>query len=44
MQHFHPLQVEIPQRGLIRSFNVHVTGALVLWEYVKQHTRRDMAT
>ena len=30
--------VEIPQRGLIRSFNVHVTGALVLWEYVKQHT------
>ena len=30
--------VEIPQRGMIRSFNVHVTGALVLWEYVKQHT------
>jgi tRNA(Leu) C34 or U34 (ribose-2'-O)-methylase TrmL len=29
--------VEIPQKGLIRSFNVHVTGALVLWEYVKQH-------
>ena len=29
--------VEIPQHGLIRSFNVHVTGALVVWEYVKQH-------
>lgn len=30
------LCVEIPQSGLIRSFNVHVTGALVLWEYVRQ--------
>lgn len=30
--------IEIPQSGLIRSFNVHVTGALVLWEYVKQHS------
>ena len=29
--------VEIPQHGLIRSLNVHVTGALVIWEYVKQH-------
>ena len=28
--------IEIPQYGLIRSFNVHVTGALVIWEYVKQ--------
>ena len=28
--------VEIPQHGLIRSLNVHVTGALVVWEYVKQ--------
>lgn len=28
--------VEIPQSGFIRSFNVHVTGALVLWEYVRQ--------
>ena len=33
--------VEIPQRGMIRSFNVHVTGALVLWEYVKQHTPKS---
>ena len=28
--------VEIPQSGRIRSFNVHVTGALVLWEFVRQ--------
>ena len=28
--------IEIPQSGRIRSFNVHVTGALVLWEYVRQ--------
>ena len=28
--------VEIPQNGVIRSFNVHVTGALVIWEYARQ--------
>ena len=28
--------VEIPQKGVIRSFNVHVTGALVVWEYARQ--------
>ena len=28
--------VEIPQSGLVRSFNVHVTDAVVLWEAVKQ--------
>lgn len=28
--------VEIPQEGVIRSLNVHVTGALVIWEYVRQ--------
>jgi len=28
--------IEIPQHGLIRSFNVHVTGSIVLWEYVRQ--------
>ena len=28
--------VEIPQSGLVRSFNVHVTGAIVIWEYVRQ--------
>lgn len=29
--------VEIPQYGLIRSLNVHVTGAIVMYEYTKQH-------
>ena len=28
--------VEIPQTGLIRSLNVHVSGAIVVWEYVRQ--------
>jgi len=30
--------VEIPQCGLIRSLNVHVTGAIFVWEYHKQWT------
>jgi tRNA guanosine-2'-O-methyltransferase len=29
--------IEIPQFGVIRSLNVHVSGALCLWEYTKQH-------
>ena len=29
--------VEIPQSGLIRSLNVHVTGAIIIWEYVRQN-------
>lgn len=29
--------VEIPQVGVVRSLNVHVTGAICLWEYFKQH-------
>ncbi|CAD7964713.1 unnamed protein product [Amoebophrya sp. A120] len=28
--------VEIPQRGIIRSLNVHVSAALIIWEYVRQ--------
>ncbi|XP_067943228.1 probable methyltransferase TARBP1 [Watersipora subatra] len=28
--------VEIPQQGVIRSLNVHVGGALFIWEYRKQ--------
>lgn len=28
--------VEIPQFGQIRSLNVHVSGALFIWEYVRQ--------
>jgi len=30
------ITVEIPQAGIVRSLNVHVSGALVIWEYVKQ--------
>lgn len=29
--------VEIPQLGVIRSLNVHVTGSIMLWEYSRQH-------
>ncbi|XP_035386150.1 probable methyltransferase TARBP1 isoform X3 [Electrophorus electricus] len=29
--------VEIPQRGVTRSLNVHVSAALLVWEYTKQH-------
>ena len=28
--------VEIPQLGIIRSLNVHVSGAICIWEYSKQ--------
>lgn len=28
--------VEIPQVGIIRSLNVHVSGALFIWEYTRQ--------
>ena len=34
--------VEIPQSGRIRSLNVHVTGALVLWEYTRQVRQIDI--
>ncbi|KAJ7549851.1 hypothetical protein O6H91_07G072000 [Diphasiastrum complanatum] len=29
--------IEIPQLGVIRSLNVHVSGALAIWEYTKYH-------
>ncbi|CAH2251205.1 probable methyltransferase TARBP1 [Pelobates cultripes] len=29
--------VEIPQQGIIRSLNVHVSGAVLIWEYTRQH-------
>ena len=29
--------VEAPQYGVIRSLNVHVAGAIAIWEYTKQH-------
>ena len=28
--------VEIPQAGIIRSLNVHVSGAIAIWEHTKQ--------
>jgi len=28
--------IEIPQLGIIRSLNVHVSGSIMLWEYTKQ--------
>ncbi|KAK1286894.1 hypothetical protein QJS10_CPB20g01346 [Acorus calamus] len=28
--------IEIPQLGIIRSLNVHVSGAIALWEYTRQ--------
>uniref|UniRef100_A0A452TM97 tRNA (guanosine(18)-2'-O)-methyltransferase TARBP1 n=1 Tax=Ursus maritimus TaxID=29073 RepID=A0A452TM97_URSMA len=32
--------VEIPQQGIIRSLNVHVSGALLIWEYTRQQLLR----
>ncbi|CAF4893740.1 unnamed protein product [Pieris macdunnoughi] len=29
--------VEVPQRGVLRSLNVHVTAAIFIWEYTRQH-------
>ncbi|XP_017876975.1 uncharacterized protein LOC108623164 [Ceratina calcarata] len=29
--------IEIPQAGVIRSLNVHVSGAICVWQYAKQH-------
>ncbi len=29
--------VEIPQLGVVRSLNVHVSASLLLWEYTRQH-------
>lgn len=36
--------VEIPQLGVIRSLNVHVTGAVAIWEYTKQMMNRSTST
>ncbi|TRY82531.1 hypothetical protein DNTS_005843, partial [Danionella cerebrum] len=30
--------VEIPQLGITRSLNVHVSAALLVWEYTRQHS------
>jgi tRNA guanosine-2'-O-methyltransferase len=29
--------IEIPQFGVIRSLNAHVSGAILLWQYTQQH-------
>jgi tRNA G18 (ribose-2'-O)-methylase SpoU len=31
--------VEIPQLGVVRSLNVHVSGALAIYEYSRQRQR-----
>ncbi|XP_046337095.2 probable methyltransferase TARBP1 isoform X3 [Haliotis rufescens] len=36
--------VEIPQQGIIRSLNVHVSGALLVWEYARQQMDAATAT
>ncbi|XP_024153483.1 probable methyltransferase TARBP1 isoform X2 [Oryzias melastigma] len=33
--------VEIPQQGVIRSLNVHVSAALLIWEYTRQRLTSD---
>ncbi|XP_041351948.1 probable methyltransferase TARBP1 isoform X2 [Gigantopelta aegis] len=33
--------VEIPQQGIIRSLNVHVSGALLIWEYARQQMEKQ---
>ncbi|XP_060609823.2 probable methyltransferase TARBP1 [Anolis sagrei] len=33
--------VEIPQQGVIRSLNVHVSGALLIWEYTRQQILKE---
>ena len=35
--------IVIPQQGCIRSLNVHVSGALGVYEYARQHAGRDPA-
>lgn len=34
--------VEIPQFGIIRSLNVHVSGSILLWEYIRQHSNLSL--
>lgn len=33
--------VEIPQFGMVRSLNVHVTGSIILWEARRQRLLKD---
>ena len=36
--------VQIPQKGIVRSLNVHVSGALAVWEYTRQHLSCDQVS
>ena len=36
--------VEIPQLGIIRSLNVHVSGALAIWEFTRQRMHTESLT
>jgi len=33
--------VEIPQLGVVRSLNVHVSGAIAIWEFTRQQHLRE---
>ena len=35
--------VEIPQMGVIRSLNAHVSTAVCIWEYTRQHICKQRA-
>jgi tRNA G18 (ribose-2'-O)-methylase SpoU len=32
--------IEIPQLGVIRSLNVHVSASIMVWEYTRQMRQR----
>ncbi|XP_062146057.1 uncharacterized protein LOC133854045 isoform X2 [Alnus glutinosa] len=34
--------IEIPQLGVVRSLNVHVSGAIALWEYTRQQRSQQI--
>ena len=36
--------MEIPQMGIIRSLNVHVSGTIMMWEYTKQTMVKNDST
>ncbi len=36
--------IEIPQFGLLRSLNVHVSGAILIWSFVRQHALLGSST
>jgi tRNA G18 (ribose-2'-O)-methylase SpoU len=36
--------VEIPQQGVVRSLNVHVSGAILIWEYRRQQLMKAVSS